>query len=103
MIPERYMVTAVPIDGGERLCGYVLKAAGMMFISVFGKSEPIAIDPDTIKPAKVKPKFIPDATAPESIICPNCEHDLMGGIELDASDDPAYCWKCGMALEWEAQ
>lgn len=36
----------------------------------------------------------------EVIHCPNCDYDLMGGVEIDAEDDPEYCWKCGQKLDW---
>lgn len=32
--------------------------------------------------------------------CPNCQHDIMGGI--DAEEEPSYCWMCGQTLNWEA-
>jgi hypothetical protein len=37
----------------------------------------------------------------EVIHCPNCDYDLMGGIEIDYESDPEYCWKCGQKLDWE--
>lgn len=49
-----------------------------------------------------KPMFIPDIGAAEVIICPECGEDLMVGMELDAEDAPAYCWKCGQKLDREA-
>ena len=36
----------------------------------------------------------------DAILCPNCKHDLMGGVELDAEYDPPYCWECGQALKY---
>lgn len=36
----------------------------------------------------------------EVIHCPNCDYDLMGGIEIDAEEEPDYCWKCGQKLDW---
>jgi hypothetical protein len=36
----------------------------------------------------------------EVIHCPNCDYDLMGGVEVDAEKDPAYCWVCGQKLDW---
>lgn len=37
----------------------------------------------------------------EVIHCPNCDYDLMGGIEVDSESDPEYCWKCGQKLDWK--
>lgn len=77
MIEQRHMVSGVPVDNNH----YV-------------------IYPDTIEPVKVKPIFKPNGCCPDALYCPNCNYDLMGGIELDAEHDPPYCWECGMALYW---
>jgi len=110
-IPERYQVSAMPIIGKERIQGYLSKGRlfdyknftlqpsidreenGLMITTV--------IDPATVEPVRVKPIFDPTEYLPESIYCPNCNYDLMGGIDPDAEHDPPHCWECGQALNWQ--
>lgn len=94
MIPERYMVTAVPVDGGERVTGYYTACVEPMDEPVLlhyitdenGNSR--VIHPTTIQPVKMKP--IMDF----GWICPNC-----GAQKV--SDRVDYCWDCGQALAWD--
>lgn len=103
MIPERYMVTAVTVDGGERVTGYLIPIVGGKWVIAasdgvvpygceyaYGVDDFIEIDPTTIQPVKVKPSH-------ETYLCPNCDSLL----------DPSrywlhhYCPSCGMALDWQ--
>jgi len=109
-IPEHYQVSAVPVGGGERVTGYYAEV-GLHRVVLTGQIvkdkdnyldwERREVDPATVEPVKTNPIFDPNEYLPESIYCPNCNYDLMGGIEPDAEHDPPYCWECGQALDWE--
>jgi len=107
-IPEHYWVSAVPLGGDERiegnLCVYCDAYDHKKYYCIrdadWHNTEDIEVDPETIEPVRVKPIFDPTEYLPESIYCPNCNYDLMGGIDPDAEHDPPHCWECGQALDW---
>jgi hypothetical protein len=74
------------------LCGFTVikewNAAIILAIEALGKQIP------------KKPAYTCDN---EVIHCPNCDYDLMGGVELDEEHDPAYCWVCGQKLDWSGE
>lgn len=108
---ERYMVTAVPIDGGERVTGYyVCSESGEILIALHSKLpwdcfEFTSVDPDTIEPVMVKVKR--DRTLVGDYRCPNCNAAFVGVARL-FDDTPLrnttpFCGACGQALDWSEQ
>jgi len=110
--PKRYQVSAVPVGGEERVTGYLVHTGDYpagdesdeylrdYYVITNGYTQDEII-PETIEPVRVKPIFDPTEYLPESIYCPNCNCDLMGGIDPDAEHDPPYCWECGQAISWD--
>lgn len=92
MLNERYMVSAVPVDGGKRVTGYLT----LFYFDDVGLSLAIQdahnfnkfykIDPDTIEPVRVK------AIKDFGWICPNCNQRSVSG-------KVNHCQNCGMALD----
>jgi hypothetical protein len=89
---KRYMVKGKRNDNGEWVEGYLIVAAGMTFISVFGVREPVHADCDTIEPVAV-------AVVRSDTVgigrCPNCD------IIFRTDTLPTkYCSSCGQHLDW---
>lgn len=103
MIPERYMVRAVPIGNEPDMIeeGYIIQINGKPHLLIVNGCNdvtdydlPIPIDPTTIQPVKVKPieyvKEINGKHYPAHSECPNCKERV----------DSRYCQHCGQALSW---
>lgn len=102
MIPERHMVSAVPVDGGERVTGYYLETPSKLSVLAIYTDNSLSgvdfipIDPDTIEPVRVE--MIQELDNDGDYIgqyCPNC------GAFDEYGSFSGYCEECGMALEWE--
>lgn len=109
MIFERYMVSAVPVGGGERVTGYIIAAAGRpvyLLTDCYAQitngqwyvradlgggeyAESFEVNPDTIEPVRVP---ITEDGYTGNGICPSCRNIV--------EEDQSFCDRCGMALEW---
>lgn len=102
MINERYQVSAVPIDGGDRATGYYRvdrNGKVLLYPADYTKHqnpkefliESFIIDPATIEPVKVKPikKWVDGYGEME--LCPNCI------IIYHRNNE--FCHACGMAID----
>jgi len=105
-IPEHYQVSAVPVNGGERISGYYVKITGRKTIHLIytGYAEfdcaeffpdKLEVDPDTIEPVRAEIILHDNSYDKDGDLllgfCPNCKLNigLHGG----------YCYMCGQALE----
>lgn len=111
MISERYQVSGVPVDGGERVTGYYIVCWGMDYImpkdAVYSDDEfPnfIQVDPATIEPVRVRPIVNYITKSQADVNCPNCESLIfrcfMIGDWNESQKRHEYCKSCGMALDW---
>lgn len=105
-IPERYMVSAVPMGGGERVTGYLCKHYAKDrctdgYVDVIQVCDElnchVVIDPATIEPVKRRVRDIRAHTHSDGRggYCPECDRLVL--------DDWKYCANCGQALDWEEE
>jgi len=102
-IPERYMVSAVPVGGSRRVTGYLFKTwlCDRSFKWVIQSeyethngTRLFEIDPITIEPVRVKP--ISERTIAGDFRCPNCNAAFVAELGITP-----FCGNCGQALDWE--
>lgn len=117
MIPEYNMRSAIPINGGERVVGYLTqhlidgdltKTKTRSFIQWDTMDEigkvylnKCEVDSDTIELIKAKPitqRWNGIEGRPYKL-CPNCNGLLGDGIGLSELD--IFCPNCGIAINWE--
>jgi len=112
-IPERYMVSAVPVNGGERVTGHYLPidytGTGKIQHNIIAPNGNISfawheVNPDTIEPVRAK-VIVETEDDREYIdyICPNCKSiiDQRRKGQRIGFYTPHFHADCGMALEWE--
>lgn len=118
-IPERYMASGAPVDGGERVTGqrldicyttYIVRGGFTAVGDILCINDYVEVDPDTIEPVKAEP-IRTDVDHEDYFTavfrCPECEKILLdydygraklGIYQSRALKRPRYCDQCGMAL-----
>lgn len=93
MLNEKYQVSAIGIENGERFTGYLLPFGmkdildGLRTRHELGGWKTIKIDPTTIQPIKVK------RIKSFGWVCPNCNQQFVSG-------KMNHCMNCGIAIDW---
>lgn len=94
---ERYQVSAVSVEGGERVMGYLTPMWGQLhIINPDDENTAFPINPATIEPVRVKHEKHGD-----DYLCPNCNRVFWQPEHIPNELIGEYCDMCGQRIDWE--